>query len=51
MVAMNAVGALAVVLGAVLGLGLWLVTSAVPRLGRPRLVESGGPESGAWGSR
>ena len=43
MVAMNAVGALAVVLGAVLGLGLWLVTSAVPRLGRPRLVERVAP--------
>lgn len=43
MAALNAVGALAVVLGAVLGLGLWLVTSAVPRLGRPRLVERVAP--------
>lgn len=43
MAAVNAVAALAVVLGATLGLGLWLVTSAVPRLGRPRLIERVAP--------
>jgi tight adherence protein C len=43
MAALNVLGALAVVLGAILGLGLWLVASAVPRLGRPRLVERVAP--------
>ena len=43
MVPLNAVGPVAVVLGVVLGLGLWLVTSAVPRIGRPRLMERVAP--------
>jgi len=43
MVPLNAVGALSVALGVVLGLGLWLVGSAAPRLGRPRLVERVAP--------
>ena len=43
MVPLNAVPALGVLLGAVLGLGLWLVLAATPRLGRPRLVERVAP--------
>ncbi len=43
MAALNAIGALALLVGTVLGLGLWLVMSAVPRLGRPRLVERVAP--------
>ena len=43
MVALNAIGALALLVGATLGLGLWLLMSAVPRFGRPRLVERVAP--------
>lgn len=43
MVPLNAVPALGVALGAVLGLGLWLVLAATPRLGRPRLMERVAP--------
>jgi len=35
--------AFGVVLGALLGLGIWLVISAAPRIGRPRLVERVAP--------
>jgi tight adherence protein C len=43
MVPLNAIAPLSVLLGLVLGLGLWLVSSAVPRIGRPRLVERVAP--------
>jgi tight adherence protein C len=43
MVPLSAIGPIAVVIGAVLGLGLWLIVSAVPRIGRPRLVERVAP--------
>ena len=43
MAPLNAIGALGLLLGALLGLGLWLVSAAVPRLGRPRLVERVAP--------
>jgi tight adherence protein C len=43
MVPLSGVAPLAVLLGVILGLGLWLVTSAVPRIGRPRLVERVAP--------
>jgi len=43
MVPLNAVGPLGMLLGVVLGLGLWLVSSSVPRIGRPRLVERVAP--------
>ncbi len=43
MVPLNAVAPLSVLLGVVLGLGLWLVTASVPRIGRPRLVERVAP--------
>jgi tight adherence protein C len=43
MAALSGVGALAVVLGAILGLGLWMVAAAVPRFGRPRLAERVAP--------
>jgi tight adherence protein C len=43
MVPLNAIGAIGVLLGAVLGLGMWLIVSAVPRIGRPRLVERVAP--------
>ncbi|MBM7830094.1 tight adherence protein C [Agromyces cerinus] len=43
MVPLNSVPALAILCGAVLGLGLWLVVSAVPRIGRPRLIERVAP--------
>ena len=43
MVPLTATAALGVLLGAVLGLGLWLIVSAVPRVGRPRLVERVAP--------
>ena len=43
MVPLSAVAPLGVLLGVVLGLGLWLVGSAVPRVGRPRLVERVAP--------
>lgn len=35
----NAVASLAVALGAIAGLGLWLIVTSAPRLGRPRLAE------------
>ncbi len=38
MVPLNAVPAVSVLLGVVLGLGLWLVVVATPRFGRPRLM-------------
>jgi tight adherence protein C len=43
MVPLTAIAPLSVLLGLVLGLGLWLVSSAVPRIGRPRLVERVAP--------
>lgn len=43
MVPLSAVAPLGILLGATLGLGLWLVTSAVPRIGRPRLMERVAP--------
>lgn len=43
MVPLSAVAPLGIVLGATLGLGLWLVTSAVPRIGRLRLMERVAP--------
>jgi tight adherence protein C len=43
MVPLNAVPAIGVLLGVTLGLGLWFVLAATPRLGRPRLVERVAP--------
>ncbi|HET6673618.1 MAG TPA: type II secretion system F family protein [Agromyces sp.] len=43
MVPLNAVAPLSVMLGVVLGLGLWFVSASVPRIGRPRLVERVAP--------
>jgi tight adherence protein C len=43
MASLNAIAPIGIVLGATLGLGLWLVVSAVPRIGRPRLVERVAP--------
>ncbi|MEI5583257.1 MULTISPECIES: type II secretion system F family protein [unclassified Agromyces] len=43
MVHLSAAPAVAVALGAVLGLGLWLAVAAVPRLGRARLVDRVAP--------
>ena len=43
MVHLSAVPILAGALGAVLGLGLWLVTASMPRLGRARLVDRVAP--------
>ena len=43
MVPLSAVAPLGVLLGLILGLGLWFVSSAVPRIGRPRLVERVAP--------
>ena len=43
MASLNAIAPIGIVLGAVLGLGLWLIVSAVPRVGRPRLVERVAP--------
>ena len=43
MASLNAIAPIGIVLGATLGLGLWLVVSAVPRVGRPRLVERVAP--------
>ncbi|WP_312854848.1 type II secretion system F family protein [Agromyces agglutinans] len=40
---MSDLAALAVVAGAMLGLGLWLVVAATPRIGRPRLMERVAP--------
>lgn len=43
MVPLTSSAPVAILLGVVLGLGLWLVSSAVPRLGRPRLMERVAP--------
>ena len=43
MASLNAIAPIGIVLGATLGLGLWLIVSAVPRVGRPRLVERVAP--------
>ncbi|WP_082589867.1 type II secretion system F family protein [Agromyces sp. Soil535] len=43
MASLNAIAPIGILLGAVLGLGLWLIVSAVPRVGRPRLVERVAP--------
>ncbi|WP_350349560.1 type II secretion system F family protein [Agromyces sp. G08B096] len=43
MVPVTGVSGLAIVAGAVLGLGLWLLVSAMPRVGRPRLMERVAP--------
>jgi tight adherence protein C len=43
MASLNAIPPIGILLGAVLGLGLWLIVSAVPRVGRPRLVERVAP--------
>lgn len=43
MVHLSAAPAVSVALGAVLGLGLWLVVASAPRLGRPRLVDRVAP--------
>jgi len=43
MVPLNSVPALGLLCGALLGLGLWLVVSTVPRIGRARLVERVAP--------
>jgi tight adherence protein C len=43
MVPLNGVAAVAVICGVILGLGLWLVLSALPRIGRPRLAERVAP--------
>ncbi|MDF2576057.1 MAG: pilus assembly protein, partial [Agromyces sp.] len=43
MVPLSAVAPLGVGLGVILGLGLWLVLAAVPRIGRPRLMERVAP--------
>ena len=43
MASLNAIAPIGIVLGAMLGLGLWLIVSAVPRVGRPRLVERVAP--------
>lgn len=43
MVPLSSLAPIAVVLGVTLGLGLWLVLSVVPRIGRPRLVERVAP--------
>lgn len=43
MVPLSAVAPLSVLLGLLLGVGFWLVTAAVPRIGRPRLVERVAP--------
>ena len=43
MASLNAIAPIGIVLGVVLGLGLWLIVSAVPRVGRPRLVERVAP--------
>lgn len=43
MVPLNASGALALLLGVLLGLGAWIALSAIPRIGRPRLAERVAP--------
>lgn len=43
MVPLNGAAALGLVFGAVLGLGLWLIVSTVPRVGRARLIERVAP--------
>ncbi|GAA1056805.1 pilus assembly protein TadB [Agromyces luteolus] len=43
MVQLSATPIVAVALGAILGLGLWLVAASVPRIGRPRLVDRVAP--------
>jgi tight adherence protein C len=43
MVPLSAVAPLGLLLGLILGLGFWLVSTAVPRIGRPRLVERVAP--------
>ena len=43
MVPLNSMAAFGVVLGALFGLGIWLVVSTAPRVGRPRLVERVAP--------
>jgi tight adherence protein C len=43
MVPLSALTPITLVAGAALGLGLWLILSAVPRIGRPRLVERVAP--------
>lgn len=43
MVPLNATAAVGVLLGALLGLGIWLVVSAAPRVGRARLIERVAP--------
>lgn len=43
MVPLSAIAPLGLLFGLLLGLGLWLVSAAVPRIGRPRLVERVAP--------
>jgi tight adherence protein C len=43
MVPLSAITPLGLLLGLILGLGLWLISTAVPRIGRPRLVERVAP--------
>lgn len=43
MAPLNAIGAIGLLLGVILGLGLWLLSAAMPRLGRPRLVDRVAP--------
>lgn len=43
MAPLNAIGAIGLLLGVLLGLGLWLLSAAMPRLGRPRLVDRVAP--------
>lgn len=43
MVHLNAIPAIAVAIGAVFGLGIWLIAASTPRLGRARLVDRVAP--------
>jgi tight adherence protein C len=43
MVPLNATAAVALLIGVLFGVGAWLVLSAVPRIGRPRLAERVAP--------
>lgn len=43
MVQLTTVGALSLVLGVTAGLGLWMLVSTLPRIGRPRLAERVAP--------